>query len=78
MCGRNAEIMCLWITLENIRIGSELYPKILGAMKIDLFNKEINDSWPRQMLYFGLIRHYGIGLFLCEKTLFKASVYLKG
>lgn len=45
---------------------------------MDLFNKEINECWPRQMLYFGLIGHYGIGLFLCEKTLFKASVYLKG
>lgn len=55
ICGRNAEVMCLWITLENIRIRSELYPKILGTMKMDLFNKQINGLLTWQMLYFGLV-----------------------
>lgn len=42
-CGRNADIMCLWISLENIQIKSELYPKILGTTRMDLLNEEIDD-----------------------------------
>lgn len=51
--------------MENTWIKSELYPKILGVTRVDLFKKGIDDLLTWANAVFCLKQSYGRGLWTC-------------